>query len=336
MSTAGENNDHGPKALVARGIAFLKGWAFPLAAILGGALYAILPSLLSFIGPQPSIDLVEMPRDRGKWVAYNRVALAAVVAGDPKGAVALGKMLTWNTGRKYGVDLRGVKVADILKTLPGPNGGGNLFEYLKRGGRGRLTRTISMRHSEMSGAEHPGVPLRGLDMSDVRMDTGTIENWARSINGKGFMGVNLSGVNLSEADLSGCSLGGADISFSGVRIAADPKVPGKFNGTRMMGVDLTRDKVNGLTLKNCDLKMVSMLPQQLVEIGREARGSGLRGAQLPSVDLVFEDMRGVALQFANLAAVNIGKRQLVQVEASWDGSGLYKAVTKTEADGTAK
>jgi hypothetical protein len=44
----------------------------------------------------------------------------------------------------------------------------------------------------------------------------------------------------------------------------------------------------------------------------------------------------VALQFANLAAVNIGKRQLVQVEASWDGSGLYKAVTKTEADGTAK
>jgi len=318
------------RAWVARGIELVKGWAFPIAAILGGAFYAALPSIMSFVGPSPSIDSTEMPRDRGGWVAYNRAALEAVVEGDPRGAAALGRMLSWNVNRRYGVDLRGVKLAEVLKGLPSPDNTGSLFDYLQMGGRAHLSRIISMRHSQLDGAEHPGVPLRGLDMSDARVDNSTIEKWAAACGGRGLMGVNLSGTNLSGANFDGYSLGGADLSFTGVRVAADPKVPGKFNAARIMGVDLTRDSVSGLSLKNCDLKMVSIQPEQLADVGRHMRGGGLRGATLPSVDLVFEDMKGVALQFADLSAVNIGSRQLRQIKESWDGSGLYKAKLKKE------
>lgn len=305
-----------------------RGWVIPVAAVAAGGLYAILPGVSSFLGPEPDLASTQAPSDRAGWVALNRKALRETLKGDPEGAGALARMLEWNRRKRFGVDLRGVELAEIFRAAEGPPGEGNLFDYLRRGGPESLGKFMSLRHCDITGAKHPGVTLRGLDMSDVRVDLPTIEQWARTLKGRGLMGVNLSGVGLHGVNLDGCRLGGADLSYTGVDVRVDPEVPGKFNATRLLGLDLVGRDLRGLSLKRCDLRMTAVRAGQLADVAKSLRGGGLRGAVLPSVDMVFEDMDGVGLQFANLRLANFGQRQIRQVEGNMGGTGLYGAKLK--------
>ncbi len=307
-----------------------KGWFLPGVALAVGVIYTFLPSIVVFLGPAPDLGSLEAPRDRGAWISLNKSALKSALKGEAEGEAALARLLKWNRTKRYGVDLRGVELRGVFREIKAPMGGGTLLEYLHQGGSERIGKLVSLRHSDITGSKHPGVPLRGLDMSDVRADRETIENWARAIDGRGLMGVNLSGVPLHDADFEGCHLGGADLSYTGIAIKADPAVPGKFNSTRLLGLDLVGRDLAGLTLKNCDLRMTAIRPDQLVEVGRAGGGGGLRGAIFPSVDLVFEDMSGVGLQRADLRLTGIGQRQLSQVEKSWGGTGLYATKLKEQ------
>lgn len=313
-----------------RGGGAWRGWVIPLAAVAGGGLYTLLPGLSSYLGPEPDLASLQAPADRGGWSALNRKALHEALRGERAGAVALARMLSWNKTKRFGVDLRGVELDEIFRQSEGPPGEDNLLDYLRLGGPERLNKFISLRHCDITGAKHPGVPLRGLDMSDVKVDNGTIEQWARALRGRGLMGVNLGGVALHGVNLDGCHLGGADLSYTGVDIRVDPAVPGKFNATRLLGVDLVGRDLRGLSLKRCDLRMTAVRSGQLADIAKSLRGGGLRGAIFPSVDMVFEDMGGTGLQFADLRLANFGNRQIRQVGKNLGGTGLYGTKLKQQ------
>lgn len=312
------------------GVGGWKGWIIPLVAVVSGGIYTLLPSMSSFLGPEPDLLAEQPPADRAGWVALNRKALRETLRGEQDGVVALAKMLNWNRTKRFGVDLRGVELAEVFRVAQGPRGEDNLLDYLKLGGAEKVSRFMSFRHCDITGAKHPGVALRGLDMSDVRVDMSTIEQWARALRGRGLMGVNLSGVGLHGADLAGCHLGGADLSYTGIDIGVDPAVPGKFNSTRLLGVDLVGRDLRGVSLKKCDLRMTAIRSGQLADVARSQRGGGLRGAIFPSVDMVFEDMTGTGLQFADLRLASVGQRQTRQVEKSLGGTGLYGTKLKAE------
>lgn len=313
---------------VARGIRGVGGWVLPLVAVCGGILYAFLPGFSSLLGPGVPLDTKTPPSDRGTWISLNRRALGAALSGEKVGLETLGRMMDWNRNKRFGIDLRGIRLAEVLRTLKGPPGQGDLLEYLGAGGPARLDRFVSLRHSDISGTEHPGVPLRGLDMTDAKVDAPTIEAWGRALGGRGLMGVNLSGVPLSGVNLDGCHLGGANLSYTGVTIKADARFPGKFNSTKLLGLDLTVDPMPGVSLKKCDLRMTAISPSQLAEVGRSLGGGGLRGVTFPSVDMVFENLTGVGLQFCDLSRANFGRKQLRQAGSSWGGTGLYGSSLK--------
>lgn len=307
-----------------------RGWLIPLAAVVAGGIYAAMPGVVTYLGPKPDLAQSSPPSSRAEWSALNRKALEETLKGGPEGARALARMLGWNRAKRFGVDLRGVELAEVFRAADGPAGEGSLFDYLKRGGDERLSKFMSLRHCDISGAKHPGVPLRGLDMSDVQADTATIEQWAGVLGGRGLMGVNLSGVALHDAKLDGVHLGGADLSYTGVEVRPDPKVPGKFNATRLFGLDLVGRDLRGLSLKKADLRMTAVRSGQLVDIAKSHGGGGLRGAKFPSVDMVFEDLSGVGLQFADMRQANLGNRQLNQVSRNLGGTGLYGAKFKKQ------
>lgn len=130
---------------------------------------------------------------------------------------------------------------------------------------GKLGKDASFARSELTGARLDGIELHGLDFS---LST--------------FNGASLRGADVVDATLDQASLVGADLTGA------------TFAKTSMKGADLRQTKLDGATLRDCDLSGDSKLSK-----------ASLVGAKLPGVKIVSDAMDSVVLQDVDLCGTDL-------------------------------
>lgn len=130
---------------------------------------------------------------------------------------------------------------------------------------GKLGKDASFARSELTGAQLDGLKLHGLDFS------------LSTFNGASLRGAEIEGSTLDQASLVGADLTGATVVK-----------------TSMKGADLRQSKLDGATLRDCDLSGDSKLSK-----------ASLVGAKLPGVKIVSDAMDGVILQDVDLCGTDL-------------------------------
>jgi uncharacterized protein YjbI with pentapeptide repeats len=259
------------------------------------------------------------PKTIATWEYLNREALRLYNAGSLSGTEFLGRMLRWNLSYKRGVDLTGVKLAEVFATIP-TSGRRNLLELARDGGV--IGGFVSFANSTINGTEHPGTPLYGGDFTGAKFSADDLNKWARFRQGTGLFGMSLRSVDLSWLDQRGIHFTGADLSHSGLRPSfwKPDNLPNwvdrRFERCLMDGLEFEAGNLSGMSLRFADLRGTKMTAQQLIDVARSDNGRGIVGAKLPFVDLSGMDISGISFNSVDLGACVLDQRQLDTIEAS--------------------